>query len=185
MTNLRSAYPALGVLELTSIATGIATCDAIVKKADVRIIRSETTHPGKYLIVFRGGVEEVNESMRAGLNVGRRALIDHVVLPNPHERLESVFESPTAYVAGSVGIIEAYSLAGIIRAADAVLKMAETTALKIRLGDHIGGKGYFIFCGELHDVEFAMAAGQEALGDGLLISTEIIANPHEDLVIAL
>ena len=124
--------------------------------------------------------------MRAGLNFGRRALIDHVVLPNPHERLESVFESPVAYVGGSVGIIEAYSLAGIIRAADAVLKMAETTAaLKIRLGDHIGGKGYFIFCGELHDVEFAMAAGRKALGDGLLISTEIVANPHEDLVITL
>ena len=185
MTNPRSPYPALGVLELSSIATGIATCDAIVKKADVRIIRSATTHPGKYLIVFRGGVEEVNESMREGLNFGRPALIDHVILPNPHEELESIFEAPVAYAAGSVGIIEAYSLAGTIRAADAVLKMAETTALKIRLGDHIGGKGYFIFCGDLHDVEFAMAAGKEALGDGLIISTEIIANPHEDLVLAL
>ena len=185
MLNDPHPFPAIGLLELASIARGISTCDAMVKKASIRLIRAGTTHPGKYTILFRGGVGEVNESMRAGLAAASDALIDSIVLANPHAQLEAVLEAERPTMQGALGIIESYSLAGLIRAADAALKATEIMANKIRLGDDIGGKGYFVFSGELHDVQVAMDAAVEHLGPGLLAGQEIVANPHEDVFTAV
>jgi microcompartment protein CcmL/EutN len=123
--------------------------------------------------------------MAAGLVTAKDALIDHLFLPNPHPQLEQVLEAPRTVSEGAVAIIETYSIAATIRAADAALKAAEVNARRIRLADEIGGKGYFIFVGELHDVEAAMLAAETAAGDGLLAGSEIIANPHPDLFVSL
>ena len=180
-----SEYPALGMVELTSIARGIHVCDALVKRAAVRLVRATTTHPGKYMILLRGGVGEVEASLEAGLETSADALIDHLFLANPHTQIEQVLEGPRATELSAVGILETYSIASIIRGADAALKAADVQARRIRLADDIGGKGYFIFCGPLHDVEAAVAAGIDAVGRGLLIGSEIIPSPHPDLITAL
>jgi microcompartment protein CcmL/EutN len=180
-----SEYPAIALIELASIARGIAVCDVLIKKAAIRLVQSTTTHPGKYMILFRGGVGEVEASLKAGLAASGDALIDHLLLPNPHPQLEQVLEGPRLVELESLGILESFSIAGTIRAADAALKTAEIEARQIRLADHIGGKGYFVFSGLLHDVEAAMDAAVDALGPGLLAGLEIVANPHPDLVMAL
>lgn len=178
-------YPAIALIELASIARGIAVGDVLIKKASIRLIQSTTTHPGKYMILFRGGVGEVEASLKAGLTAAGNALIDHLYLPNPHTQLEQVLEGERTVEIESLGILESYSIAGTIRAADAALKAAEIQARQIRLADDIGGKGYFVFSGVLHDVEAAMEAAVDALGPGLKAGMEIIANPHPDLVTAL
>lgn len=177
--------PALGLLELCSIARGIVCCDAVVKKAPVRIVQAGTTHPGKYTILVRGEVDEVIESMKAGRAVAGDTLIDHVLLPNPHDDLLSILESPAQVALSALGIIETYGVASTIRGADAALKAAEVRAASIGLARDLGGKGFFVFVGELHDVQAAMDAGKRAVGPALLAGAEIVANPHSDVAVGL
>ena len=176
---------ALGLVELSSIARGIMLCDVMVKKAAIRLVRSSTVHPGKYVIVFRGGVGEVEESIKVGREHAGDALIDLLFLQYPHAQLEAVLDAPRSAPMESLGVLESYSVASIIRGADAALKRAEINALNIRLADDLGGKGYFTFTGALHDVEAAMDAGVSAIGVGLLAGREVIANPHPDVLKAL
>lgn len=177
--------PALGLLELCSIARGIVCCDAVVKKAPVRVIHAGTTHPGKYTILIRGGVDEVIESMRAGRAAAGDTLIDHVLLPNPHDELLAILDAPASPPMESLGVLESYGVASTIRGADAALKAAEVHATSIGLARDLGGKGFFVFTGALHDVEAAMIAGKAAIGGALLAGAEIVANPHPDVAVGL
>ena len=45
--------PALGLIELESIARGMVVADALVKKAAVRISLAEAITPGKYLLIWK------------------------------------------------------------------------------------------------------------------------------------
>lgn len=177
--------PALGLLELCSIARGIQAVDAMLKRAPARLLHARTYHPGKYGILLGGGVDEVFEALTAGEKVGAETVVDQMFLPYPHADLVQVLEGPVERPLQSVGVLETYAIAATIRAADAALKAAEVSALKIRLADDLGGKGVFVLTGLLHDVEEAMKAGAEAAKPGLLAGREIIANPHPELVAAL
>lgn len=177
--------PALGLIELCSIARGIVVCDAMVKRAAVRLIHARSTHPGKYTILVGGGVDEVDEAMVAGLGLAGDALIDRLFLPFPHEELVGVLDAPRTPPMESVGVLETYAVAATIRGADAALKAAEVRAFNIRLALNLGGKGVFVFTGLLHDVQEALAAGRSAVGEGLLAGCELVANPHPDLIHAL
>ncbi len=177
--------PALGLLELCSIARGVRTVDAMVKKAPVRLVHASSTHPGKYTILIRGGVDEVDEAIGAGRLVAAESLIDEVFLPNPHDDLLAVLAEPRSPVLESVAVLETFGVASTIRGADACLKAASVHAIRLGLARDLGGKGYFIFTGALYDVEAAVDAGLAAIGDGLLAGCEIIANPHPDVVAAL
>lgn len=178
--------PALGVVELCSVARGLVVVDAMVKRAPVRLISAGTRHPGKYLIRIRGGVDEVDEAMQAGVRQAGDALIDEVFLPYPHRQLVQLLERGRRdRPLESLGVLEAFSVAGIIRAGDAALKAAEIDALRLRLADGLGGKGHFIFTGLLHDAEEGLKAGRAAIGEGLVAGCELVANPHPDLIDAL
>ncbi len=177
--------PALGLLELCSVARGVLTCDAMVKKAPVRLVRAGTTHPGKYSIVIRGGVDEVDEALGAGRAVAADALIDRLFLPFPHAELDAVLSAPGDWPLEALGVLETFSIAATLRGADAALKAADVHALRLRLADGLGGKGVFVLTGLLHDVEEAMRAGRAAIGAALLAGAEIVPNPHPDLADAL
>ena len=45
-------YPSIALLELSSIAVGIFTADAMVKRAPITVLKSGTVHNGKYLILI-------------------------------------------------------------------------------------------------------------------------------------
>ena len=66
-----STPPALAVLEIASIARGLTVADALVKRAPVRILRADPITPGKYLLVFAGGEEEIEEADRTVGSDGR------------------------------------------------------------------------------------------------------------------
>ena len=185
MTDSSQRGPALGLIELCSIARGVVVCDAMVKQAEIRLERASSIHPGKYSILVRGGVEEVAEALQAGRRIANDTLIDQLFLPNPHTELLAVLKGPTGHSMQSLGILETYAVAATIRGADAALKAAEVRALRIRLGNDLGGKGFFVLTGLLHDVEEAMKAAKEAATRGLLAGCEIVANPHPDVVDAL
>ena len=176
---------ALGLLELCSIARGVVCCDAVVKKAVVRLVHAGTTHPGKYTILIRGGVDEVIESLKAGRRAAGDTLIDQVLLPNPHDALLTILDGADPAPLDSLGVLESYGVASTIRGADAALKAGFVRPVSIGLARDLGGKGYFIFTGALHDVEAAMEAGRAAVTAGLLAGAEIVANPHPDVAAGL
>src|SRR4051812_50175521 len=62
---------ALALLEVSSLARGVVTADAVAKRAPVELLLCEPTTPGKYLVLFAGGVAEVDESLAAGGGGGR------------------------------------------------------------------------------------------------------------------
>lgn len=174
--------PALGMLELGSIARGIVVCDALVKRSPVRILHAEPVSPGKYLVLFDGGEAEVEEAFLAGAEAAAAGLIDKLLLPKPHA---SVWEGLAASLArpelDSLLVVEVLSVAGTLLAADAALKAAEVRLFQLQLAKGIGGKGWFALSGPLDQVESAAEAATRALADGLCAGIEIIARPHGDL----
>ena len=176
--------PALGIIELTSIARGVLVADAMVKKAPVRILQSHPISPGKHIIVIAGEVAEVDESMQAGLAVAGATLVDRLFLPQAHAQLGPLVAGQATLRSEpleAVAVFETYSVASTVLAADAAAKAAEVTLLDMRLGQGLGGKGFFTMTGDLESIQAAADAGRAAIENGLLVGIEIIARPHEDL----
>lgn len=176
--------PALGLLELESLARGIVVADALVKKAAVRIAIAEAVTPGKYLLVFTGGVAEVEESFRAGEEAGGALVIDRLYLPHIAELVLAAIEGRFSKLApnDAIGIVETHTVGSAIRAADAAVKRAQVKLTHMQLARGIGGKGWFTIAGEQHDVEAALEGAGAAVQAPLLLGTEIIQRPHADLL---
>jgi microcompartment protein CcmL/EutN len=174
--------PAIGVIELNSLARGAVVTDVMTKRAPVRIMESHPICPGKFLIMVAGMVDDVREAMEAGQHYGGYTMTDAVLIENLHPQVLPAIQGATPVPQiTSVGILEAFASPACIVAADAACKAAKIMMIEIRLANGLGGKAFFTLTGELHDVEAAIEAGVGAVESGLLLRTEIIAAPHEQL----
>jgi len=81
----------------------------------------------------------------------------------------------------ALGMIETKGYVGSVEASDAMVKAANVTLIKTI---PIGGGLITVLCsGDVGSVKAAVDAGSKAAGKiGELISSHIIARPHEDLV---
>lgn len=180
-------YSAIGMIELTSIARGIFATDRMLKTAYVEMVSATPVCPGKYIAIIQGDVAAVESSINTGAVIAGEYLVDSFILPNVHQ---AIFPAITATTlpegTGALGIMECFSLAAMIMAADAALKAADIQALELRLGSGLGGKAYFTFTGDVAAVEVGIEAGKAiALERGLLVDVEVIANPAGKLWTAL
>lgn len=174
--------PALGLLELDSIAAGIEAGDAMAKKAPIDVIRAGTVHPGKYLVLVGGAVADVEEALDAGRETGAAAVRGVVFLPNVHPTVVAALRGARAEPVGeALGIVETGTVAATIDAADAGMKGARVLLLELRLADDLGGKGYLLFDGPVAEVEAAVEAaiGRIAGAPGLV--TRVIARLHGEM----
>jgi microcompartment protein CcmL/EutN len=175
-------FPALALLEFSSIAAGIQAGDAMVKQAPVDRIRSGTVQPGHYLVMVTGDVAAVEEAVQAGREMGQEALRDSVFLPNVHPGVvESISGSRQNVVAeDALGVIETDSVAAAIQAADAGLKGAEVALWQLRLADGLGGKGLALFSGLVADVETAVELAAAVAGNHL-VRQAVIPQLHVEM----
>ncbi len=174
--------PALALLELDSIARGILVGDVIVKRAPVEISMAEPVSPGKYLLLFSGGVAEVEESLSAGTEAAGAALLDKLFLPQAASRLlDGLRDHFDESWGDSFGMVETHSVASTLLAADAALKRAEVWLRRLHLARGIGGKGYFVLAGPLHMIQAAVEAAAASIEPRLLLATEVIQRPHPDI----
>ena len=173
--------PALGLLELTGIARGMVACDAMVKRAQIEVLRAHPIDPGKYLILFAGPVAEVEEAMEAGEAAAKDMVLDRLLLPNAHDALVPAVrgQNPSPTI-DALGVLESHTVAGAVVALDAALKAALVHVVELRLAAGLGGKGYFVVTGELYDVDAALEAALAVAGAGAM--HEVIASPHPDFV---
>jgi microcompartment protein CcmL/EutN len=175
--------PALALLEFSSIAAGIEAADAMAKRAPIRVIRSGTVQPGKYLVLIAGEVADVEESVSAGIDTGGRATVDLVYLPQVHpDVVEAVAGERTPEPQDSLGIVETATVAGAIHAADAGIKGAEVQLVEVRLADGLGGKGLVLYSGTVANVEAAVEIGVSVLAKpDLLVRRVVIPQLHPEM----
>ena len=173
--------PALALVEFSSIAAGIQSADAMVKRAPIDTIRAGTVQPGKYLVLIGGLTADVEESLAAGRQTGGEAVADFVYLPQVHpEVVEAIGGGRVADPLDALGVVETTTVAAAIQAADAGIKGANVRLVEVRLADGLGGKGITLFSGLVEDVEAAVDIGVGALArPALLVRQVVIPQLHE------
>ena len=167
---------AIGMVELTSIARGIETSDFMVKAAQVELIRSSTVCPGKYIIIIAGDTGDVKASMAEGIRQGGESVVNTLLLPNAHPQLIPAISMTTQPPAG---VLEFYSIASAITAADVAAKAANVTLIEVRIGYAIGGKGFVTLTGDVGAVREAVAAASRDAE--LLVGTSVIPRPAQQV----
>ena len=178
-----SPSPAIAIIELDSIAAGIACGDAMVKAAPVSAIYSGSIQPGKYVILVGGDTASVEVAIEAAFDSSQGSVIDSIFLPDVHPDVVGRLAEPlgTDGLAGNaLGIVETESVATVIDCADAGVKAADVKLAALVLGDGLGGKGYVLFTGVVAEVEAAQEAAV-ARGAGRLFRDEVISQLHIEM----
>lgn len=173
----------IGLIEVNCIAIGIKCLDEIVKKAPVEVIDAKTICPGKFIILFTGDVASVDESMKHAKVIASHHLIDELFLPTTHYLVYPAITG-TSQIKNveSLGIIETFSVASAIIAADKAAKTANVTLMELRLATGLGGKAFVTLTGEISEVEAAVEAGASlAHEEGLLVKKVVIPAPHPEI----
>lgn len=175
---------AIGIIESSSIAKGIEISDTMVKMADVTVLVAKTICPGKYTVLVGGDVAAVNQSVQAGMEVMPEVVVDSFVIPNIHPSILPAISGGTVVnKVGAVGVIETFSVAATIEAADFAVKAASVIPLRLHLAFGIGGKAYVVLTGDAADVKTAVDAGSISAGEkGLLVQKVVIPRPHQQVI---
>jgi microcompartment protein CcmL/EutN len=174
----------IGLIELSSIAAGYAVCDAMLKASDVELVLARTICSGKYIVMVRGNVGDVDAAVDAGKATGEFSVIDTFVIPNVHEDLFPAISGTSNVTAlESIGVLEAFSVASLIEGADAMAKAANVQLVELRLAMALGGKAFATVTGSISAVRAAVDAGAASVGrKGLLVNKVVIAQPRPELL---
>ena len=170
---------ALGLVETDTVARGVVVADGVLKMAPIELLFSGEVSPGKFIVLFGGGVGPVRASHHRGVEIAGERRVDDLLIPQLHpgvipaleERVESVEHD-------ALGTIETNSVASTIVAADRAAKAAQVVLRRIRLAQGLGGKGFVYLTGDLSSVEAAVAAGRDAC-QSQLADWSIVPRLHE------
>ena len=125
---------AIGLVELTSVAKGLESADSMVKASAVELLEAKPICPGKYMIMVTGDVSAVQSSVDIGKQVGADAVVDDFILPNVHPSVITAIGSSTQIDnIQAVGVIETFSVASLIVAADTAAKAANVELIEISI----------------------------------------------------
>ena len=174
---------AIGMVEYKTVSSGIKAADLIVKTAEVELLEAQTVCPGKFIILFTGDLSAIRVSVDAAVKTYPESLIDSFVLGNPHESLYRALHC-TAEVdtIQALGVIETFTGASAIVAADHAAKTAEVTVFEVRLCRGMCGKSYMLLTGEVAAVEAAIEKAKEAIKDrGMFLDSSVIAHPDAQI----
>jgi microcompartment protein CcmL/EutN len=174
----------IGLIELSSIASGMLAADIMLKTSQVELILSRSICSGKYIVLIGGDVAAVQTSLDAAVNNLDFSVIDTFVIPNVHQDIFPAISGHTKVdKLESLGILEAYSVASLIEGADAAVKASNVQLIEIRLAMALGGKAFCTLTGEVAAVTSAVEAGAYIIGKrGLLVNKVVIASPRHELL---
>lgn len=175
---------AIGMIELRSVARGMQTTDVMLKAADVELLRAHVVCPGKYIILISGDVGAVRSAISAGEEMYPEVIMDTFVLPNVHPCIFPALAAVTQVAeVKALGVVETFSLASSIIAADVAVKASAVEIIEIRLPFAMGGKAFVTFTGDVSSVRTAVDSAVNTLKDeGVIDSYTVIPAPHKSLV---
>ncbi len=174
----------IGLIEVTSIAGGYEASDAMLKASEVELLLSRSICSGKYIVMVGGEVAAVRASVEAGKLVTSGMVVDTFIIPNVHPDVFPAI-SGVAHVEmlEALGIVESFSVASLVEAADAAVKTARVKLIEIRLAMALGGKAFATMTGEVAAVRSAVDAGAAVCAErGLLVNKVVIPNPRKELL---
>ena len=175
----------IGLIELTCVATGFLVEDVMLKAASVQLLMARSICSGKFLIVVSGDVSSVAAAVEAGGVAAGPSLIERRQIARIHPAVLTAISNAVDVdprQLRSIGVIETFSAASIIEVADAAVKSANVTLLRVHLAMALGGKGFVMMAGDVASVQAAVAAGSRvAAEDGMLVGRSVIAAPSEEL----
>jgi len=180
---MRTDISVLGVQEYESIAAGLLALDMMVKEAPVEILACVTVTPGKYIIIITGDEASVDASLKRARRETGDGIMEELFIPNLHPGVGPALlgEAGTGDL-DAVGIIESFSVAAGVEAADICAKEAAVRLLRITFGSGMGGKATVKFTGPIGEVEAALAAGTRLVeSKGRLCRSIVIPRPHEEI----
>ncbi len=154
----------------------------MLKSANVQLLLCRTLCPGKFLLMLGGDVGAVQQAIAAGT----RALGDaggQPVLANIHPSvLPAISGLNVVGQRQAAGIVETWSVAACISAADHAVKAANVTLVRVHMAFGIGGKCYMVVAGDIADVDNAVTVASDSAGEkGLLVHRAVIPRPHDAL----
>ena len=176
-------YQAVGVIELKSISKGIEATDAALKSAGVTLISARAACPGKFEMILTGTISNVTSAVEHVKSRFDDKLVDVSIMGRIDEQvIQALFSTNQGERKGSLGLIETFSAASAIKAADIAVKTARVAIYDLRVSRGMGGKGVVMITGDIGDVSAAVEAGARyAMGVATLSSSAVIAAPHDDL----
>lgn len=177
----------LGLLETNSIARGVIAGDAMLKAAEVTLLKAGAVCPGKYTVVIYGEVAAVSSSMDAGKRFAGEYLVDDLIIASLDPQVVQAISggNPPSDL-NAMGVMEFYTIAAAVVAADLAAKAAEVRLMEVRLGLGIGGKSYVTLCGEVAAVQASIDAGTiPSKKEGTLVSTCVIPAPRHEIFEAM
>jgi microcompartment protein CcmL/EutN len=177
----------LGLIELNSIARGYEAADAMLKVADVTLLKAHSICPGKFIVMVHGDIAAVKSSVEAGVEIAGSYMVDKLVLPSLHRGIiPAITGTSTVEVNDALGTLEYFNIASAIIAADAAAKAAHISLIEIRLGYAVGGKAFVTLTGDVSAVESAVSAGEEVgKNSGMLLGSTVIPRMHPELKAAI
>ena len=176
-------YRSIGVIELKSIPKGVEAADAALKSAGIDMVSAHPSCPGKYEIILTGSISDVSAAVSHVQSRFEGYVIDSSVMGRIDEQvIKALFGTNTGEKSGSLGLIETFSAASAIKAADIAVKTARVAIYDLRISRGMGGKGIVLLTGDVGDVTAAVEAGSKyAMELATLSSKAVIAAPHKDL----
>ena len=174
---------AIGMVEYQTVSTGVVAADTMVKTSDVEIIEAQTVCPGKYIVIISGELSAVRAAVDASKALYDEKLIDSFVLGNPHESIfPAIYGTTNLGDVEALGILETYSAASIIVAADTATKTAEVDLIELRIAKGMCGKSYMFITGSVSSVTAAIERTKVQMEDsGFFLDSSIIARPDDKL----
>ena len=176
-------FKSVGVIELKNIPKGVEATDAALKSAGIEMVSAHPSCPGKYEIILTGSISNVQAAVDHVRAKFENYVIDSSIMGRIDEQvIMALFGTQTTAKKGALGLIETFSAATAIKAADMAVKTARVEIFDLRVSRGMGGKGVVMLTGEVGDVTAAVEAGANyAKTTAMLSSYSVIAAPHEEL----
>lgn len=180
---------AIGIIELSSIYKGFHVQDEVLKSANVQKLVSRTICSGKYFMLVKGSVADVETAVSVAREIGGFSVINLTTIPNVDPRVfpaisgATTIQVDTGKKVEAILVMETFSVVSAIKAADYAVKEADLKILRVHVGMAVGGRGFVILTGDICALEEAVKPAVEyAKQDGMLAGYVIIKNPHEDVL---
>jgi microcompartment protein CcmL/EutN len=177
---------AIGIIELGSLFKGFEVQDAVLKMTNIQKLLARTICSGKYIILVRGAVGDVESCIQQARETGGFAVINALMIPQVSESVFSAIAGTTGLEksqADGLAVLETFSVASAIKAADYAVKEADILLLRIHVAMAIGGKGLVVMTGQIDALRSALGPALEFLKEeGTLAGSTLITHPHPDML---
>lgn len=181
---MRKEKHALGMVEYATVSSGLKAADLLSKSGVVHVHYAKPVSPGKFVVLFSGEISSVRSAIDAADRNYHGQLIDSFLLGNPHEYvLEALAGSVPLEEGRAIGVVETYTIAAAISAADALAKTADVVLHEIRMTTDMCGKAYVMVSGSVAAVTEAVRYAADRLRyQQTLRDTVVLAAPSKELL---